>query len=113
MADRDEWIGDLQEGDTVIVSIRRAEHTETVTRVTPTQIKTANGYAFRRKDGRCLGTYGDFSRPWLVQATPERLASVQDKRNRTRLAQMSQSTIEQLTSDQVARIIAILNEPKR
>lgn len=82
MSNPNDWLQNINPGDTVIVwhsGLGSRAEIRTVDKTTTTQI-TVGMYKYRRQDGRQMGTSRHSS--YLEQSTPEALAEIQAKARR-------------------------------
>lgn len=107
-----EWLRDLQVGQHVAVRMARGLFViKSVERLTPTQIVIAgSSVRYRRKDGRGVGEFDSWTgRPWITQPTDKICAEIELRGLQHRVSHIN---VSKLTTDQLRRIAAILDEGK-
>ncbi len=105
-----EFLKNIKEGDTVIMTRRFFEKICKVEKITPTGLIKVNGILFN-KSGIQRG--GDtWSKYYLHEATPERVKKIKDNAI-IRKAFDLMNTIKNLTAEQAKQIIVILSQGEK
>ena len=111
-----DWVRTLSAGDLLFVksnSIYSSLSLHTVKRLTKTLVVLDNEYRFRKKDGVSVGS-SDFIRSYLVQATPELMASVATRRIRKqRLAVLSGTEWRLYPDEFLGKILTLIEKEKK
>jgi hypothetical protein len=108
------WLQELKVGDDVVVESHgyRSEprYIATINRVLKTQLQLKNGDKFTRSSGTKVGAYG-FHKPYLRQLIPGDKEHIREEHKRRIFVRKIESAKwEQITTDKLKRIIAILEE---
>lgn len=113
MPDEPNWMDGLKAGDEVFITNLSNEQLEKVERVTPTQV-VVRGDRYRKSDGGEVGIVGRENRVRIVQAMPKKIAAYKESVKRRNLSYniISKMDTSKLTTDQLQRILGILEEDK-
>lgn len=110
------WLANLKVGDEVIVAFHGLMPSRSVRRVTAATSTTiaVDNRKYRRSTGKEIGGRGGWTASWVIEeATTDAVAEIHAKEEHLRLyAIVDQMNAAKLTTDQLRRIAAILDEGK-